>query len=148
MLVPGQDRHQVAERTPVASVVPHERLPARRWSEGYFNRMPLAGLLLEGEFHIARLDLFGLALTTGLIEPNRIACLGTSHPTWGATEESVGRGTAITGRTSYRSKPFAITHDDVGVVKGTPAHLLGPAAENPRSRDHRHAPRYATRMSA
>ena len=37
--------------------------------------MPLAGLPLEGEFHVARLNLFGLALTTGLIEPNRIACL-------------------------------------------------------------------------
>ena len=37
--------------------------------------MPLAGLLLEGKFHVARLDRFGLAVTSGLLKASRIACL-------------------------------------------------------------------------
>ena len=49
-----------------------------RWSSGYFNRMPLAGLPLREPFHVARLDLFGLACTDALFATDRIACL--SHP--------------------------------------------------------------------
>lgn len=66
---------QLAERTPVASVEPHQPAPAQQWSNGYFNRMPLPGLPLEGSFHVAWLDRFGLALTSGLTETNRVACL-------------------------------------------------------------------------
>ena len=65
----------LTKRTPVASVEPHERVPAHLWSKGYFNRMALAGLPLEGKFHVARLDRFGLALTNGLLKATRIACL-------------------------------------------------------------------------
>ena len=68
----------LAKRTPVASVGAHDPVPAARWSNGYFNKMPLAGLPLEGEFHVARLDQFGLALTSQLLAAPRIACL--SHP--------------------------------------------------------------------
>ena len=40
--------------------------------------MPLAGLPAEGEFHVAHLNLFGLALTSELVTAERLACL--SHP--------------------------------------------------------------------
>ena len=68
----------LAERTPVAAVEAHDRVPAAHWSDGYFNKMPLDGLPLDATFHVARLDLFGLALTSELIAAQRIACL--SHP--------------------------------------------------------------------
>lgn len=72
-------RHgSLSERTPVATVEVHEELPVTRWSNGYFNRMPLAGLPLGGGFHVARLDQFGLALTRELLDGQRIACM--SHP--------------------------------------------------------------------
>ncbi len=66
---------QLAERTPVASVEPHQPVPAQQWSMGYFNRLPLPGLPLEGSFHVAWLDRFGLALTSGLTATSRVACL-------------------------------------------------------------------------
>ena len=69
---------RLAERTPVASVEAHGPVPPERWSDGYFNKMPLPGLPLEGEFHVARLDQFGLALTSQLLAAPRLACL--SHP--------------------------------------------------------------------
>ena len=69
---------RLTDRMPVASVQPHELIPAERWSSGYFNRMPLAGLPLREQFHAARLDLFGLACTDALFATERIACL--SHP--------------------------------------------------------------------
>ena len=69
---------RLAERTPVASVEAHGPVPPERWSDGYFNKMPLRGLPLEGEFHVARLDQFGLALTSDLLGARRLACL--SHP--------------------------------------------------------------------
>ncbi|MCY3850133.1 MAG: hypothetical protein OXF75_04935 [Acidimicrobiaceae bacterium] len=68
----------LAERTPVASVETHGPVTSARWSDGYFSKMPLAGLPIEGEFHVARLDLFGLALTSELVNARRLACL--SHP--------------------------------------------------------------------
>lgn len=66
---------RLARQTPVASVTAHELVPTERWSKGFFNRMPLAGLPLEGEFHVARLDRFGLAPTDGLLAAHRLACL-------------------------------------------------------------------------
>lgn len=69
---------KLAERTPVAAVENHDRVPEVRWSDGYFNKMPLDGLPLEAPFHVARLDLFGLALTNELVAAQRLACL--SHP--------------------------------------------------------------------
>ncbi len=69
---------QLAERTPVAAVEMHTPVPPERWSTGYFSMMPLVGLPAEGEFHVAHLNLFGLALTSELIAAERLACL--SHP--------------------------------------------------------------------
>lgn len=69
---------KLAERTPVAAVRAHDQVPAARWSDGHFSKMPLDGLPLEAEFHVARLDLFGLALTSELVNAQRLACL--SHP--------------------------------------------------------------------
>ena len=69
---------QLAERTPVAAVKTHAPVPTKRWSIGYFSMMPLAGLPAEGEFHVAHLNLFGLALTSELVTAERLACL--SHP--------------------------------------------------------------------
>lgn len=66
---------RLAKRTPVASVEPHQKVPPHRWSSGYFSRMPLPGLPLEHDFHAARLDRFGLALTTELLLTSRIGCL-------------------------------------------------------------------------
>lgn len=66
---------RLAERTPVAMVERHAGVPARGWSKGYFNRMPLPGLPLEGDFHVAWLDRFGLALTSDLSATSRVACL-------------------------------------------------------------------------
>ncbi len=66
---------QLVQRTPVAEVGVRQEVPAHRWSNGFFDRMPPAGLPLEGEFHVARLDQFGLALTRSLTRPERIACL-------------------------------------------------------------------------
>ena len=63
------------QRTPVASIEAHEKVSAPRWAKGFFNRMPLAGLPLDNMFHVARLDRFGLALTSEILETTRIACL-------------------------------------------------------------------------
>lgn len=66
---------KLAACTPVASVETHQPAPAQDWSKGYFNRMPLPGMPLEGSFHVAWLDRFGLAVTSSLTATSRVACL-------------------------------------------------------------------------
>ena len=66
---------RLAERMPVAAVKTHAPVPPDRWCNGYFSMMPLAGLPAEGDFHVAHLDLFGLALTSELSAAERLACL-------------------------------------------------------------------------
>lgn len=63
------------ERILVAAVTEHQKLPDGKWIAGYFDRMPLAGLPLQGGFHAARLDRLGLAATEDVQGTIRIACL-------------------------------------------------------------------------
>lgn len=69
---------QLNPRTPVAAVKHHQKVGSNQWRSGFFNRFPLPGLPLDGTFHVAQLDLFGLALTDDLRSATRVACL--SHP--------------------------------------------------------------------
>lgn len=76
----------LTERIPVASVASHDSASADRWASGFFNRMPLAGLPLDGSFHVARLDSFGLVAGETLWKRNAWpACL-----TSGSTSFSKG----------------------------------------------------------
>lgn len=66
---------RLAQQIPVALVESHPPVPSRKWAKGFFNRMPLAGLPLEAQFYVARLDCVGLARTEDLTTERRIACL-------------------------------------------------------------------------
>ena len=66
---------RLAQWIPVALVESHPPVPPRKWAKGFFNRMPLAGLPLEAELCVARLDLVGLARREDLAVERRIACL-------------------------------------------------------------------------
>ncbi len=63
------------ERIPVAAVSEHQPQPAEKWGNGFYDRMPLPGLPLDGDFHVAQLAVFGLAQTSDLMHTDRIACL-------------------------------------------------------------------------
>lgn len=62
----------------VAPVVSHPKQPDDKWATGYYNRMPLYGLPLQGAFHVVYLDLLSLASTDAIRKSPRIACL--THP--------------------------------------------------------------------
>lgn len=63
---------------PIAAVEPHDFVPEENWVTGYLNRMALPGLPLDHDFHVVRLDQFGLVATDAVKAANRVACL--SHP--------------------------------------------------------------------
>jgi len=63
---------------PIAAVEPHDAVPDEKWVTGYLNRMALPGLPLDHDFHVVRLDRFGLVATDEVMAANRVACL--SHP--------------------------------------------------------------------
>ncbi len=63
------------ERVPVAAVEAHQVHSAEKWANGFYDRMPLPGLPLDGNYHVACLGRFGLAKVADLQAANRIACL-------------------------------------------------------------------------
>lgn len=63
------------DRIPVAAVAEHQSHPAKNWSSGFYDRMPLPGLPLDGPFHVAKLAMFGLASTNELVGAERVGCL-------------------------------------------------------------------------
>jgi len=63
------------DRIPVAAVEDHPVHPPKTWATGFFDRMPLPGLPLLGDYHAARLGALGLAATGSLRTATRIACL-------------------------------------------------------------------------
>lgn len=63
------------DRMPVAAVEDHQDHPPKSWAKGFYDRMPLPGLPLPGEYHAARLGEFGLSATSSLQGSTRVACL-------------------------------------------------------------------------
>lgn len=107
---------KLAERTPVAAVEVHDRIPEARWSDGYFNKMPLDGLPLEAPFHVARLDLFGLALTSELAAAQRLACL--SHPGINQLQQRlVHHQTRLVVPTSQFQQAFDHTYEEADLLE-------------------------------
>ena len=107
---------RLAERTPVVSVEPHASIPADRWSTGFFNRMPLPGLPLGGEFHAARLDRFGLAVTDDLISAERVACL--SHAGINQLQQRlVFHQTRLNVPTTEFHQAFAHTYEEADLLE-------------------------------
>jgi hypothetical protein len=61
-----------------AAVQPHAAEAPARWTDGFYNRMPLPELEGDGGgFHVAWLEQIGLVSTDDLVEGERIACLST-----------------------------------------------------------------------
>ena len=61
-----------------AAVRPHATEAPARWTDGFFNRMPLPDLEGDGGgFHVAWLEQIGLVPTEDLQNGERIACLST-----------------------------------------------------------------------
>ena len=61
-----------------AAVRPHAAEAPGRWTDGFFNRMPLPDLESDGgRFHVAWLEQIGLVATEDLQNGERIACLST-----------------------------------------------------------------------
>jgi hypothetical protein len=66
----------LADRVLVAAVVTHDTVPAHKWTDGYYDRMPLPDLRGDGAgFEVARLGDIGLAASPSLTAGNRIAIL-------------------------------------------------------------------------
>jgi hypothetical protein len=66
----------LADRILVAAVVPHDNVPAHKWADGYYDRMPLPELRGDSAgFEVARLGHIGLATATSLTAGRRIAIL-------------------------------------------------------------------------
>ncbi len=115
---------RLAERTPVTSVTPHQRIPAHKWSNGYFNRMPLPDLPPTGDFHVARLDLFGLALTSELSDAERIACL--SHAGINQLQQRlVFHQTRLEVPTTKFHEAFAHTYEEADLLEEWNTELEG-----------------------
>ncbi len=66
----------LAERVLVAAVRPHEDVPPQKWTDGYYDRMPLPELRGEGSgFEVGLLSEVGLSRTDDLAASPRVACL-------------------------------------------------------------------------
>ncbi len=60
----------------VAAVRPHADVPAHKWADGYYDRMPLPEVRGAGTpFEVAWLGEIGLAQSSALVAATRIACL-------------------------------------------------------------------------
>lgn len=115
---------RLAERTPVASVGPHERIRPERWSTGYYNRMPLPGLPLDGEFHAAWMDRFGLTLTRDLTSATRVACL--SHTGINQLQQRlVFHQTRLNIPTGRFHEAFAHTYEEADLLEEWNSDLEG-----------------------
>lgn len=67
---------RLEERLLLASVRPHEYVPATRWGSGYYGRMPLPDLLpKDPTFHAGWLDEVGRATRGDVERATRVACL-------------------------------------------------------------------------
>jgi hypothetical protein len=66
----------LAEQVLVAAVLPHDNVPPHKWTDGYYDRMPLPELRGDGAgFEVARLGHIGLAAASSLTAGKRIAIL-------------------------------------------------------------------------
>ena len=63
----------LSDRIQVAAVENHQAVPNHKWSEGYYEKMPLPDL--DGKYCVARLSLIGNVKSTKLRGRSRIACL-------------------------------------------------------------------------
>jgi hypothetical protein len=114
----------IADKVPVAVVETHSYQARDRWSNGFFNRMALEGLPLEGNFHVARLDLFGLVLSKELFGSTRIACL--SHPGINQLQQRlVFHMTRLAVPTSEFQKAFDHTYEEADLLEEWNADLVG-----------------------
>lgn len=123
---------RLEERTPVCSVEPHAPIPTERWSTGFFNRMPLPGLPLEEEFHAARLDRFGLAITSDLISAERVACL--SHAGINQLQQRlVFHQTRLNVPTTRFHQAFAHTYEEADLLEEWNTELRRPVEDTASS---------------
>ncbi|MYG93032.1 MAG: hypothetical protein F4196_09170 [Acidimicrobiia bacterium] len=119
------------ERTPVAAVTYHHRVPAQRWTTGFFNRMPLPGLPLEEDFHVVRLDRFGLAVTSDLMSTERVACL--SHTGVNQLQQRlVFHQTRLLVPTARFHEAFDHTYEEADLLEEWNTELQG-TVKNPES---------------
>lgn len=73
----GRDA-QLVDRILIAAIAPHDAVPARRWTDGYLDRMPLPELRgPDAPFEVGWLDRVGRAERDRLMVATRIACLST-----------------------------------------------------------------------
>lgn len=68
----------LSDQMVMAALASHQPHPEKAWREGFYNRMPLPGLPLGGDFHVAIFNRIGLAETVELTEDKRVACLSVA----------------------------------------------------------------------
>ena len=70
------------ERILLSAVHKHDKLSEEKWENGYFNKMPLPDLPIQGDYHAACFDQIAPTETNQLSDTKRIACLshnGINH---------------------------------------------------------------------
>ncbi len=70
------------KRILLSAVHKHDKLSEQKWADGYFNKMPLPNLPIQGDYHAADFDQIAPAETSQLSDAKRIACLshdGINH---------------------------------------------------------------------
>jgi hypothetical protein len=69
---------RLLDKVLVASVESHQKVPAHKWADGYYDRMPLPDLQGAGTaFEVAWLERLGRAERMHLLAAKRIACLSS-----------------------------------------------------------------------
>lgn len=67
---------RLLDRILVAAVQPHDPVPAHKWAQGYYDRMPLPECMGSGSgFFVAQLDDVGKAKRDDIVTACRLACL-------------------------------------------------------------------------
>lgn len=112
----GKDA-QLAESILVGAVEDHDAVPARKWEQGYLNRMPLPELDESPEsFAVARLDRIGLAQTSLIIATTRLACLSPVGVNI-LQQRLVGHLTRVDVPTSEFWEAFGHTYEEADLLE-------------------------------
>jgi hypothetical protein len=108
---------QLLERILFAAVTPHDPVPGHKWSEGFYDRMPLPELRGPGEeFAAAWLDRLGRAARDDVLGSDRIACLSPVGVNM-VQQRLVFHMTRVEVPTSIFWEAFAHTYEEADLLE-------------------------------
>lgn len=120
---------QLLDRILVASVRHHDPMPAAKWTEGFYDRMPLPECRGPGtDFMVAHLDDIGKAKRDDICSTKRLACMSPVGVNM-LQQRLVHHLTRVEVRTSTIWEAFAHTYEEADLLEEWTedmAALMGP----------------------